>query len=77
MLNEQDVRTAIAETILDLDVDSLDSEAPFEDANIDSLDHANILLLLQERFGLQVPDEDLDQCSSINGILEYAKRAKS
>jgi|GEM_PF-420947 len=74
MINEADVRDAIkgvagSDTAMQIPV-----EETFADAGIDSLDHTNILLRLQERHNLVVPDEALDECSSINGILAFAQR---
>ncbi len=72
-LTEADVRDAIAKTVLNVDAQALDANASFFDSGVDSLDHASILLELQEKFGLNVPDSDLAQCQSIAGILAYAK----
>jgi acyl carrier protein len=71
-LSEQQVRDAIAKSVLNVDAVALSSKTRFQDAGIDSLDHASILLELQERYGLKVPDEAIQQCSSIEGILEFA-----
>ena len=61
----------------DLDAAKLPAEATFANSGIDSLDHAAILLLLQERYGLVVPDEDLSRTTSIAGILAYAAERRS
>ena len=49
------------------------ADAKFEDVGIDSLDHASLLLALQERYSLNIPDEDLEKTSSIADILAYAR----
>ena len=72
VLSEQQIRAAIAKTVLNFDAASLDPNARFQDSGIDSLDHASILLELQESHGLKVPDEAIERCSSIKGILEFA-----
>lgn len=71
-LTDDDVRKAIAKTVLNIDVSDLNPDANFYDLGIDSLDHSSILLELQETFGLNVPDQDLEHCMSIRGILAYA-----
>ena len=71
-LSEQQIRDAIAKSVLNFDAAALSSSMRFQEAGIDSLDHASILLELQERHGLKVPDEAIQQCSSIAGILEFA-----
>jgi acyl carrier protein len=74
LLTEKDVRKAIRSAAPQFDVDSLAAGRNFLSAGLDSLDHAMILLRLYERHGLNVPDEDVMQCSSIHGILEYASK---
>jgi len=77
MLTEQNIRDAIANTVLNFDITNLTNEASFIDAGLDSLDISSLLLELQEHHNLIVPDEDVDKCSSIQSILEYAKSQKS
>lgn len=72
MLKESDIRSAISEVVSMIDAGALEADSEFADCNIDSLDHWSILLVLQERFGLDVPDEDLEQTTSIKKILTYA-----
>lgn len=73
MITEQAIRDAIAKSVDDFDASGLGADDDFFDAGLDSLDHATVLLGIQEECGLTIPDEAVDQCRSINGILEYAK----
>ena len=73
MITEQDIRDAIGKTVDDFDASGLSVGDDFFDAGLDSLDHATVLLGIQEDCGLAIPDEAVDQCRSINGILEYAR----
>jgi acyl carrier protein len=77
MLTEQNIRDAIANTVLNFDISSLTNEASFIDAGLDSLDISSLLLELQEHHNLIVPDEDVDKCSSVRATLEYAESQKS
>jgi acyl carrier protein len=72
VLKETDIRSIISEVVPTIDAGSLSADSEFADSNIDSLDHWSILLELQERFGLVVPDQDLEQTTSIKKILVYA-----
>jgi len=74
MITEQNVRDAIAGAVDDFDVSALAAGDDFFDAGLDSLDHATVLLGVQEDCGLVIPDEAVDQCRSINGILEFARK---
>ena len=71
-VTEADIRDAIQKTVAGIDAKAIGVAADFYDSGIDSLDHASILLELQEKNGLIVPDSDLAQCRSIQGILSYA-----
>jgi acyl carrier protein len=72
MITDGELRSVIAEVVPTVDVAKLPADAAFASSGIDSLDHAAILLLLQERYGLVVPDEDIARTISIVGILAYA-----
>jgi acyl carrier protein len=72
MLDETQVRRVIAEIVPTVDAAALAPNAMFADNGIDSLDHASILLALQERHRFNVPDEDVPRTTSIAGILAYA-----
>lgn len=74
MITETAIRDAISKSIDDFDVSALGAADDFFDAGLDSLDHATLLLGIQEECGLTIPDEAVDQCRSIDGILEYARK---
>jgi acyl carrier protein len=74
VLSESDIRNVISEVVHTIDVGTLGVDSEFSDTNMDSLDHWSILLALQELFGLVVPDEDLEQTTSIGKIMAYAAK---
>ena len=75
MISEKDIRNAIQTSVMGFDVEKLKNDEDFIDAGMDSLDHLSILLNLEESYGVKkIPDEDLDLCRSINGILDYLSR---
>lgn len=53
------------------DVNNMSSDIPISDQGVDSLDMANIFLLLEEEFDVKIPDEDLFLVQSIEQIVEY------
>lgn len=75
MVTEQELRDLISEQAPEVDAVALGLEESFSDAGMDSLDHVTILLTLEERFGLEVPDEHVEECSSIAGILRFAAKS--
>jgi len=56
------------------DVSSLKSDVKLVEQSIDSLDLVNIYLLLEEKFNIKIPDEDLNQVETINDIIEYINK---
>jgi acyl carrier protein len=76
MLTEQQVRMAIASVKERFDATALPLDADFGDSGIDSLDHASILLALQEEHGLTVPPEMETEVTSIRKILDFARSVR-
>lgn len=65
----------IKEVILEADVlgnvDEMLNDIPLRDQGIDSLDIVNVYLLLEEKFDVKIPDEDLNKLLTIDQIVEY------
>lgn len=74
MISEKEVRAVIAEAVPGIDASKIALDTSLFDAGVDSLDHTNILLGLQEQHQLVVPDEEADKLKSIQDILDYARR---
>ena len=56
----------------DADVDALDATASFhEQLDIDSVDFMNLMLGLEAKLGVHIPDVDYPKLSSLRGCLEY------
>ncbi len=75
MITEQDVRNAMANVRENFDANAVPIDADFGDAGLDSLDHASVLLELQEMSGVVFP-EDVDQLKSIAAILRFAQTSR-
>jgi acyl carrier protein len=71
MITADAIRSIINETIIGVDGNALSIEKVFKEAGIDSLDQLNILLAIEEKFELRIPDEDVKSCNSIQAILNY------
>jgi acyl carrier protein len=48
-----------------------DHDKSLFDMGLDSLDHSAVLLALEERYGIKIPDEDVESLSSVNQIATY------
>lgn len=73
MLSEKDVRDAITAAVDRVSVDDLGIDENFHRFGLDSLDHAQILIRLEEIHGLRVADADFEKCLSIAAIIDYSR----
>ena len=74
MLTAQKIRDVISGAVEDFDAGTIRPSDDFFEAGLDSLDHATILLSIQEEYGLTIPDDAIDDCRSIEGILAYESK---
>ncbi|WP_420401441.1 acyl carrier protein [Flagellimonas sp.] len=54
-------------------VEEFDNENGLTEQGVDSLDMLDFYLNIEETFGIQIPDDDIDKMKSINDILDYLK----
>lgn len=52
-------------------IDEIGDHDDLRGAGIDSLDMMTIVLDCSEKAGFEVPDEDIDRLTSIDGIVQY------
>lgn len=71
MVTESDVFAIIKEASVAGDINKLTPEVPFVDVGIDSLDVANIFLLIEEKYGVKIPDEEVENLQSISAIIKF------
>lgn len=70
----ENVREVIAEADVLGDVNEMKTDIALSEQGIDSLDVVNVYLLLEEKFDVKIPDEDLDQVQTIDAIVEYINK---
>ena len=57
---------------LGVNADQVKSEAKLiEDLGADSLDAVELVMAIEEEFGIEVPDEDAEKLTSVGEILSY------
>jgi len=67
----ENIKEVIVEADVLGDVNEMKSDVALAEQGIDSLDVVNVYLLLEEKFDVEIPDEDLDQVRTIDSIVEY------
>lgn len=65
------VRAIIVEQ-LGVNEDQVNDEASFqEDLGADSLDQVELVLALEEEFGVEIPDEDAEKIHNVGDAVKY------
>lgn len=71
--SEDRVKEIIAKE-LEVEQKQLSPEARFiEDLGADSLDIVELVMELEEEFGLEIPDEDADKIKTVGDAMNYLK----
>jgi acyl carrier protein len=71
--SEDRVKEIIAKE-LEVGVQQLAAEAKFiEDLGADSLDIVELVMALEEEFGLDIPDEDAEKMKTVGDAMNYLK----
>ena len=55
-------------------IENIDPSKDLASQGVDSLDTLSLLLLIQEKYGVQIPDEDIPKLETLNDIVEYVNR---
>jgi len=62
----------IIEEKLSVNADQITNEAKFaEDLKADSLDTVELVMALEDEFGLDIPDEEADKIKTVQDAIDY------
>ena len=71
------VEEKVKEIIVDqfgVDEKQVNSEASFiDDLGADSLDTVELVMALEEEFGIEIPDEDAEKIATVQNAVDYIK----
>jgi acyl carrier protein len=68
---EQRVREIVAEQ-LERDVNEVTNTASFiDDLGADSLDIVELVMKMEEEFGIEIPDEEAEKIKTVNDVIQY------
>jgi len=72
---EERLREIISDQ-LKVDIEEVKPEASFaDDLNADSLDVVELIMAIEEEFGIEIPDEDASKITTVGEAIEYLKKA--
>jgi acyl carrier protein len=59
---------------LQMDIDMIDGSSKImEDLGADSLDVVEMLMSMEESFGITVPDEDIEELVTVDDVVAYVE----
>jgi acyl carrier protein len=65
------VREIVAEQ-LERDVNEVTNEASFiDDLGADSLDIVELVMKMEEEFGIEIPDDEAEKIKTVNDVIQY------
>jgi acyl carrier protein len=70
------VREIVAEQ-LDVEKDQVTMEASFiNDLGADSLDTVELVMAFEEKFSIEIPDEEAEKISTVGSAVDYIEKHK-
>ncbi|MCX7694297.1 MAG: acyl carrier protein [Caloramator sp.] len=66
----ENIRNIIADQ-LNLDANEITEETTFVDLGVDSLDLFQILISLEDEFGVEIPNEDAENIKTVKDVVNY------
>lgn len=70
----EQVKQIIAEQLM-VELDEVTDEASFiEDLGADSLDTVEMIMEIEDEFGIEIPDEDAETIQTVGKAIEYVKK---
>src|SRR6266566_7612762 len=69
-----EIRTLIAEH-LGVDIERVTDDAHFiGDLGADWLDHLELMIVIEDRFGLEITEDNVDQIEAVGDLIRYIKK---
>ena len=70
---EQKVKEIVADK-LGVNIDQVKAESNFiDDLGADSLDTVELVMAFEEKFGIEIPDEDAEKMKTVGDAISYLK----
>lgn len=54
-----------------INIEEIPADGLLEDYGIDSLDRASVFMAIEDKYGISIPDLDLEKLRTLNDIIAY------
>jgi len=79
-MNAEEIKSKVVEIVveqLEVDTDKVTPTASFtDDLDADSLDVVELVLALEEEFGIDMPDEETEKIKTVQDVISFIEKAK-
>jgi len=74
---EEKIKKIVESVVMGFDASKLGPGDNFKEAGIDSLDIFSIIMEVQNEFGVQVSDDEAEECNSIGAIIAMLEKKQA
>ncbi len=71
LANPQEIYRIIEKSVVNIEVSGLTTDSSLRDLGMDSMDKMNLLLSLEQEFGIKISDNDAAGLDSIDSIVAF------
>jgi len=75
-IDKKEILEILLDTVVFNDASTIQYDSDFSENGVDSLDMSNVLLMIEEKFKIKIPDDDIPLLTSINAIADYLTARK-
>lgn len=69
--------TSIIAEKLNMDVQSINAQSTLQDLGADSLDMVDIIMKIEEEFGIEINDEDAERLHNVQDVINYVHELRT
>ncbi len=73
-VEQEEIFSIVVSTGVSVDVSTIKDDTILSEIGIDSLEMMDVLLKIEEKFNIKIPDEDIDALNTIDSIVSYLQK---
>ncbi len=77
MVTFDELKQLIEETVTGVNLSNINEQQSLSEAGIDSLDSFSILIKIEEVYGFEIPEDEVENLNIFNKLLDYINVHKS